>query len=53
MRGKAAKSLFFRKKIKKLQKSLEVTEKLTTFAIAFKNKAFTKAIKQGRLAQLV
>ena len=53
MSGKAAKSLFFRKKIKKLQKSLEVTEKLTTFAIAFKNKAFSKALKQGRLAQLV
>lgn len=51
--GKRQNHFFSKKDKKKLQKSLEVTEKLTTFAIAFKNKAFTKAIKQGRLAQLV
>lgn len=53
MSEKAVKSLFLEKDKKKSQKSLEVTKILTTFAIAFKNKAFTKAIKQGRLAQLV
>lgn len=52
MRGESGKITFFEKD-KKVAEKFGGYKKLTTFAIAFKNKAFTKAIKQGRLAQLV